>query len=626
MNYFQCSNQKKNYRLILFFLLVAFFYCYPIIASEIDSKIDSTLKKANNFRNVNSDSAQYYAIAALNLSRESHNPRMEYKSLIYLTRFNIKAGHLGEAIFNCAEATRIVESNNFLNSKVEVLMYSGVAYQAMGLSSDALNLFLEAQNQKSDTINYNVRIDLDFYTGSVYADINEFKKCNAYLHSSISQSIENDYILGALKSYLLLSNTYNNVDSIRKYLDLANSIIEENPSLTYEKVVLRNTQALVNKAIGNLKLSKTQYLEAISISKRTGYQESLSNLYNNYAYLLMEESKYDSAKNYLDHSLEIAISIKSLDMELEIYDSYSDYFENIGDFESALKYADLFIEKRDQYRDQQRIQQSLFLSAVFETEQKEKEILQQDTEIARLWMIMFGVLAFLAAAIGGGAYLRQKLSLSRSRLETVEKGKALEIADALIHGQDAERKRLAMDLHDGLGARLGALRFLVDGFFKSHEKFEEISDSIVNIHQNVRDLSHRMLPTNLESLGLLMSIKNMASSINKSDKFVVEFETNFDKRLTNKLETNLYYLIYELINNATRHSNGNTIFIQLLEHDDYLSLSVEDNGSGFDQKDNTSGMGLKNIKTRVEYLGGQLSLESTDFTTLFMIEIPNKKL
>ena len=238
---------------------------------------------------------------------------------------------------------------------------------------------------------------------------------------------------------------------------------------------------------------------------------------------------------------------------------------------------------------------------------------------------MLGVAIFLVIAISIGIYFRQKFHLSRSRLKTAEKEKELKITEAIIHGRDAERKRLAMDLHDGLGARLGALRFIVDGFFKSNEKYKDVIESIKSIRKNVRELSHRMMPAKLEEIGLVSTIKSMTSEINESEKFDVGFETNFDKRLSHKLESNLYFLIFELINNAIKHSNGNAIFIQLLDHDDSLSLLVEDNGGGFKQNERTNGIGLKNIKTRIEYLGGTLFVESGDSQTQFMIEIPKGK-
>lgn len=93
--------------------------------------------------------------------------------------------------------------------------------------------------------------------------------------------------------------------------------------------------------------------------------------------------------------------------------------------------------------------------------------------------------------------------------------------------------------------------------------------------------------------------------------------------MTLQLETNLYYLVFELINNALKHSGGNKIFVQLIKHDNNLSLSVEDNGIGFDTKKSSEGLGLKNIKQRVAYLQGYIHIDvQPNHGTIFMIEIP----
>ncbi|MFA5419809.1 MAG: ATP-binding protein, partial [Bacteroidales bacterium] len=348
----------------------------------------------------------------------------------------------------------------------------------------------------------------------------------------------------------------------------------------------------------------------------------LSTLLNNYAYQLMAENKYDSAGIVLKQAIVIARELHDNDLMSTIFDSYSDYYSNIGNYKMALIYKDSSIVQQDIYRNQQHIQESLFLSALFESEQKEKELFQKQIEINRLWVIALGFLTFFIGALGLGFYLKQKLSLSKSKLESVEKGKALELADALITGQDAERKRLAMDLHDGAIANMGALRFMVDGFFKNHEKYQVFVDSIMSVIRQLREVSHRMLPVGLHDHGLETTIQNLAESVNLSGKYQVSLNISLTSPLSEKMEINLYYLINELINNATKHSKGNAIYVQLMEHKKSLTLSVEDNGGGFDQTVSTDGLGLRNIKSRVEYLGGKIEIISDDSSTIFLIEIP----
>jgi len=392
----------------------------------------------------------------------------------------------------------------------------------------------------------------------------------------------------------------------------------------YKEVVLLNNKAMLNKAIGKYDLSKSQYLQAIKIAKENGYKKYLANLYNNYAYLLMALKNYDSARINLEKALAIAKEINSVESEGEFYDSYSDYYKSINDYKTAYIYQDSSIRKKNEFRKKQRMQESLFLSTVFETEQKEKEILAQESKLNQFRAILFGAVAFSAILLTLLIFYRQKTLLGRARLETLEKEKSLATANALIEGENLERKRLAMDLHDGLGARLGSLRFMIDAFFKNNPHFDEVLKSVNDISKHVRDLSHRLVPTQLDELGLVLSLQNLISSVNQSsENLTIDLEANIEKRLDSSLEINLFYLVYEMINNAIKHSKGNSIFIQLLEHSDSINLSVEDNGVGFDVEASKDGHGLKNIKRRVDFLNGELIIDSRiGEGTLFMIEIP----
>ena len=614
--------QKQNAHTIVLLCILLIFVNIRLFSNDEGQSFDSLLQRASGFKYKNFDSVNYYAQKAYLIADKNSNPNHKLDALFVLVKLNIKSGKLVNALSLCDSAKLITKSNNLAERKSEVLIHLGNVYHTMGFAAEALKIFVDAQNGMPPNRSFKYKADLYYNIAVAHYKLGEVDKCHDFLRLSINTALDQNYLQGAFPSYLLFANTFSVSDSVQKYIQLADHVINNHPELLYEKAVLLNNQAFLNEELGYLKLSKAQYLDAINISLKNSFQLYLSTIYNNYAYLLLVDSKYDSTVIVLNKAIKIAEELDNIDIQASIYESYCDYYTVIKDYQTALKYKDSAIMKRSLYREEQRIQKSLFLAAVLETRQNEKEILQQENKITRLWVFILSIAAFLVGSITFVVYFRQKFILSKLRLETNEKGKALEIADALIHGQDAERKRLAMDLHDGLGSRLGALRLLVDGFLESHEKHDEVSSSLVDIHQNVRELSHRMLPPQLENLGLVMTIKNLTLSINKSGKFDVEFDTNINKRLSNKLEINLYYLIYELINNATRHSNGNKISVQLYEYDDVISLSVEDNGSGFEHNENNIGMGLKNIKTRVEYLGGNLQVESNDLETIFMIEIP----
>lgn len=612
----------KRYLPSLLFLIITILSISSLIAQDSKLIVDQLLEKGLRFKNRNSDSVNFYTYKAYQIAKKNEDYNSVLNALSTLIRSNIKSGNLVRAQNLCDTANSIVEENSLVHRKAEVLINQGNVYQMTGLTKEALNRFFDAQQNIQASYSDQDEPYLLFQIALSYYNLGDAQKSIDYARLSIATAKNNNLLKDLFAPYLLLSNSFSTLDSIQKYLTLSDNLVKLFPDLIFEKVTLLNNQALLNKSVGNYKTSKAQYLQAIGIAKQNGFQNYLSNLYNNYAYQLMSERNFDSAYIVLRLSLTIAKELNNMDLIASIYDSYSDYFSAIKRFETSLAYKDSSIVSRREYRDQQRIQESLFLSVVFETEQKEKELLKQENQINQLWVFALSILAFFVAAIGLGVYLKQKLSLSKSKLESVERAKALGIAEALIQGQDAERKRLAMDLHDGPVANIGVLRFMVDGFFQNHAKYGEVIESIKSINRQVREISHRMLPAHIQEQGLILTIQNMIDALNKSGKFTVEFDSNILNRLPDKLELNIYYLIYELINNATKHSNGDSIFVQLFELEKSINLSVEDNGQGFDPTIVNDGIGLRNIKTRIDYLGGKLEIISDEQTTLFIIEIP----
>jgi signal transduction histidine kinase len=511
------------------------------------------------------------------------------------------------------------------NRSIDILNNIGNIYLKLGINAKAIELFFEAIELAEDFQNYFKIADIYYFLGLSYYEIDDIKRCQLHIKNSIKYSKEFNNKTQLISSYILLSNSFFELDSIQKYLNLANDIIEINPSLQYEKVVLRNNQALINKAIGDYPTAKSQYLEAITISELNGFTEHLANLYNNYAYLLMAEGKYDSAKISLDLALEATLEIQSLDLEASINDSYSDYFKVIGNFEKALEYSDISVAKQNEFVEQQRVQESLFLSVVFETEEKEKEILLKENKLNRTTKLFLGALALSVIILALAIYFRQKSVIRKTRISNMQKTKSLEVANAVIEGQDSERKRLAMDLHDGIGVQLGSLKFQLEAFYGEDENYSKVAGSVDNVGKNIREISHRMSPARLEELGLKQSIQDLINSIGVSDEIDIELISDLDQRLDDKMEINLYYLIFKLINNATKHSQAANITIQLFMDDDSINLSVEDDGIGMDSKVVSEGHGLRNIRQRIQFLNGKLNIESKlDLGTIFMIEIPQK--
>ena len=578
-------------------------------AQSVEQKFEMNLEKANEFLNIDSDSILYYANEAYKEAQRIDAQHLQLDAIIVIIHAQLKLGKFAQAITSCSKADSIILTNNIENRKHEILMYKGLVFQNAGFVSEGLDYLYNAEKEIENSGADEVEADLLYYIALAHFNIREYNQCrnNAKKAAIVEQKRNN--MSGLVKNYVLLSNSFSNIDSIRKYLSKAKMLLKIK-KMDYKWATFLNNEALFFKQIGKLDSARTSYIEAINIASENGYREILANLYNNYAYLLMQEQKLDSVADVLKNALSLSIELGNIDLEASIMDTYSDYYLVLGDSAMSYRSYKKSIQLRKQYTEKQRVEQSLFLTTVFETEKKEKEIARQESKIYQINTILFALLALFSAAVAILIYFRQKSAARKAQIVTMAQEAKLEIANALIEGQDAERKRLAMDLHDGIGPRIGMLKMTIDTKIKEDENYSDIIDSLTELGRNIRDMSHRMLPPQLESHGLAKALENMILISERNSDYKFIFYTNLKERLNNKLEINLFFLSYEIINNAIKHANGTEISIQLLCDKKSVSLSVEDDGVGFDPDAGFDGIGLKNIRQRVKYLDGNLTIDS----------------
>lgn len=222
-------------------------------------------------------------------------------------------------------------------------------------------------------------------------------------------------------------------------------------------------------------------------------------------------------------------------------------------------------------------------------------------------------LAFKGRAIQSGMLLT---------IEDISQLKAMEseLLFAMLQGQEKERKRIAKELHDGFGPLLSAVKLNVESFGndlceiqnETRLKLENTIQLIDSIAEEMRSLSHDLMPKSLIDFGLKASIEGLCSRINKASKIQVNFfAPDNDERFDPLVEFGLYRITQELINNALKHSKANNLTIQLVRHDESILLMVEDDGQGFDfYEDKDKGIGLTNIEARTSALGGIFLLDS----------------
>lgn len=200
-----------------------------------------------------------------------------------------------------------------------------------------------------------------------------------------------------------------------------------------------------------------------------------------------------------------------------------------------------------------------------------------------------------------------------------------QLADKLIQVQEEERYRLARELHDGLGGLLGSIR--IGAFHQLKDAGETqywIDKQLEDAIEDLRNIAHDLMPVHLQEKGLVPILEKTISRWNAANDFVIHLHCGSLQRYPLSVEAGIYRIVTELLYNVKKHAAASEVFVSVWEEDNRIVLMVEDNGKGFDS-DNTEGLGWKNIRYRVQYLDGKVSIDSNQKGTTIIIEVTQKQ-
>jgi signal transduction histidine kinase len=171
-------------------------------------------------------------------------------------------------------------------------------------------------------------------------------------------------------------------------------------------------------------------------------------------------------------------------------------------------------------------------------------------------------------------------------------------------------------LHDGLGPVLSAVNLYFQAYYDAPATEKEairhkIQEVISGAIDDVSRISHNISPHILEVHGLNTAVKNFISTLVGQERIQVEYHSEFYGRIDRNKELTVYRCITELFNNTLKHADASRITLNLARLDRSLSIQYTDNGKGFDLRmENHEGMGLYNMKNRVEACGGQITMDN----------------
>ena len=282
---------------------------------------------------------------------------------------------------------------------------------------------------------------------------------------------------------------------------------------------------------------------------------------------------------------------------------------------------------------------TIHIEKKFETAKKETQIKLQQSQLRQknnqIYFLIAGVLALLFISLLGYLNYRNRRKLQQTKIDELEKEKQLTATEAVLKGEEQERSRLAKDLHDGLGGMLSGIKFSLNNMKgnlimtpDNSQAFERSIDMLDSSIKEMRRVAHNMMPEVLVRYGLNDALKEFCNEIDRSGVVHLNYQSiGMEKIIIDQtIAVTIYRIVQELVNNAIKHAVAKNVLVQLhlTQPDRLLTVTVEDDGKGFDKTTlkQSSGIGWNNIQNRVEFLKGKLDVSSiTEKGTSVLIEV-----
>ncbi|MEO8759890.1 MAG: sensor histidine kinase, partial [Bacteroidia bacterium] len=561
---------------------------------------------------------------ALEIRRELNNSHDVAATLDNIGNVYNDQGNFTKALQYYNEAVIIDEKNK--DTKALAFLYNNIgnAYANKGDLKQSIVFLFKSLKLKEELGNKKGAANTCNNLAVIYKMQGNYAEALNYNEQAMKFRVALKDSMGIAFSYTNLGLTYRNMKQDDKAEENFLQALSIFTRLGYKKGI-----AAANNSLGIIYKTKMQYNKALASYKtaldiftqqndKGGMAVAMSNIASVYG----KNKKNQEAENYFSRSEALGLEAKSFEILMDLYNLYSVYYEDNNDFKRALKYHLLYTDARDSLRSKENTNALAEVKTRYETDIKEKEndkltdenqikdltISQKNTQ-RNIFMILFVVVIIIGSLLYNRNKLKQKQAMDAELLHQQELR-----SKAIIEAEEKERTRIARELHDGIGQQLSAAKLNISGLQASlntnnDEEKVMIQNAIDLIDESVKEVrvvSHSMMPNALIKSGLVSAVREFINKISSSGSLKVNLEIiGLTERLEQTIETVLFRILQELVNNIIKHAKATQVSIQLIRHETELTILIEDNGVGFNVDkvlEKEGGIGLKNIQSRVAFL------------------------
>ena len=562
-----------------------------------------------HYRVGNIDSAQIYYNRAFNLSDEIKYLKAKATALKGLGDIHERSSEYDLAMEKYKESYDLSLSIGYDKGVVRGLNDIGIILEYTGKIDQALAKYLEglqyAENKKILFLSGVSASNI----GTLYFIQKKYDKAIEYAQIALKyyQKIKNIRGVGFVYQDMgQILKAQNRLDeALIQYRNAKDIRLSQNDkrglSFTYFGM------AWTYKRMGNMARAREYMKKSLALREELGFERMVMACIRALAQFNMAEKRYKEAYPYLKRSYDWALNANSAESLYESSEAMVKYYEVIGDLKGAYYYQKTLLDAKDSLFNVSQNESFAEMQTLYETEKKEREILELEKNNTKITTqrnyIMGGSLALGLLSLFGFQW--QKVRKERNDKK--------EFAEALLFTQEEERKRIARDLHDGIGQSLLLVKKQLE---KNTSVTLENQILISDTLEEVRSISQDLHPFQIEKFGVTAAIKDVITKVEKSTELFITSEIDdIDGILSDKAEINIYRIIQEALNNVIKHAQATAVKMTLTKNDGKISLLIQDNGRGFDHEMaivRSKSLGLKTMVERVSTIGGSLRFSDND--------------
>lgn len=501
--------------------------------------------------------------------------------------------------------------------------YKGDIEKAIKLKLQSLDLWQASNVPERYTAVGNIYASV----AGLYSKEGQYDKAIYYDKKGIEirhQFNKKDSDLGTVYLFLVDDFTRNKqLDSAKKYMVIAQNLVDE---LKIPSLYLRYYGIAAKIAFGekdfekSLGYSKQMLTYAKEVKK--DLQEMNANLLIAQNYQQLNQPQ--RAIPHLTEVVAISHKVKGSSQRKNAFLELSKVHHQLNNNSEAYNYLTQYTTLKDSLNENENKLKLNEIDTKYQTTQKEKQILVLEKEKQTQNTLIYSLIAglFVVSVIGFLFYrnINIRKRIAEKEVQHLQQERQLIATNSILKGQEEERTRVARDLHDGLGGLLSGIKLTlnnVKGNLILPESgaliFTRALAQLDAAIGEMRRVAHSMMPEALVRFGLPEALQDFCDGIGETGQLNVNLQTfGLETRLDSSVEVVLYRIIQELLNNVIKHAKATEAYVQITRDGNRLSLTVEDNGKGFDTQQLTQnkGAGMSNVETRVAYLNGKMDIQS----------------